>query len=69
MLLKLLQIGEPVLRDRARLLVEEEILSGAIQELIDSMHETLRDAPGVGLAAPQIGSAIQLAIIEDSPQY
>jgi len=69
MLVKLLQIGEPVLRDRARLLVEEEILSGAIQELIDSMHETLRDAPGVGLAAPQIGSAIQLAIIEDSPQY
>jgi len=69
MLLKLLQVGEPVLRDRARPLVEEEILSRVIQDLIDSMHETLRDAPGVGLAAPQIGSPIQLAIIEDLPQY
>jgi len=69
MLFKLLQVGEPVLRDRARPLVEEEILSRVIQDLIDSMHETLRDAPGVGLAAPQIGSPIQLAIIEDLPQY
>jgi peptide deformylase len=33
------------------------------------MHETLRDAPGVGLAAPQIGESIQLAIIEDLPEY
>lgn len=33
------------------------------------MHETLRDAPGVGLAAPQIGESIQLAIIEDLPDY
>jgi peptide deformylase len=69
MLLKLLQIGEPVLRDRARPLSSEEILSGPIQELISSMHDTLRDAPGVGLAAPQVGIPIQLAIIEDSPEY
>jgi peptide deformylase len=33
------------------------------------MHETLRDAPGVGLAAPQVGEGIQLAIIEDLPEY
>jgi len=69
MLLKLLQVGEPVLRDRARPLTSEEILSGPIQELISSMHDTLRDAPGVGLAAPQVGLPIQLAIIEDSPEY
>lgn len=69
MLLKLLQVGEPVLRDRARPLSEEEIHSNYIQELIASMRETLRDAPGVGLAAPQIGVPIQLAIIEDSPEY
>ncbi|HWY68314.1 MAG TPA: peptide deformylase [Terriglobales bacterium] len=69
MLLKLLQVGEPVLRDRARPLSSEEILSGPIQELISSMHDTLRDAPGVGLAAPQVGVPIQLAIIEDPPEY
>lgn len=69
MLLKLLQVGEPVLRDRARPLTSEEILSGPIQELISSMRETLRDAPGVGLAAPQVGVPIQLAIIEDPPEY
>jgi len=33
------------------------------------MLETLRLAPGVGLAAPQIGLGLQLAIIEDRPQY
>jgi peptide deformylase len=67
--LKLLQIGEPVLRDRARPLTEEEIRSSYIQELISSMRDTLRDAPGVGLAAPQVGVPIQLAIIEDPPEY
>ena len=69
MLHKLLQIGEPVLRDKAGLLTREEILSDPIQNLISSMHSTLRAAPGVGLAAPQIGLPIQLAIIEDLPQY
>lgn len=69
MLLKLLQVGEPVLRNRSRSLTQKEILSTPIQKLVGSMHETLRDAPGVGLAAPQIGLPIQLAIIEDLKQY
>ena len=33
------------------------------------MRDTLREAPGVGLAAPQLGFPIQLAIIEDPPAY
>ena len=66
---KLLQVGEPVLRGKARDLSREEILSAEIQTLIRHMHETLRDAPGVGLAAPQIGEGIQLAVIEDLPEY
>jgi peptide deformylase len=69
MKLKLLQVGEPVLRQQARPLTPKEILSPTTQDLIASMHETLRDAPGVGLAAPQIGEPIQLAIIEDLPEY
>lgn len=69
MRLKLLQVGEPVLRERARELSRQEILSERIQVLIALMQETLRDAPGVGLAAPQIGEGIQLAIIEDLAEY
>jgi len=33
------------------------------------MRDTMRDAPGVGLAAPQIGLALQLAVIEDRAEY
>ena len=69
MQLKLLQVGEPVLRERARELSREEILSDPTQGLITLMQEALRDAPGVGLAAPQIGEGIQLAIIEDLAEY
>jgi peptide deformylase len=67
--LKLLQIGEPVLRQRARSLATEEICAKPIQQLIDKMRETMRNAPGVGLAAPQIGESLQLAVIEDRPEY
>ena len=69
MALELLQVGEPILRQNARPLSAEEIVSAEIQQLISSMHDALQRAPGVGLAAPQIGVAIQLAIIEDLPEY
>jgi len=69
MRLKLVQVGEEVLRQRARELDLEEIRSREMQELIEFMHDTLCDAPGVGLAAPQVGMGIQLAIIEDLPEY
>jgi peptide deformylase len=69
LLLKLFQVGEHVLRQKTRELTPEETSSGEIQRLIRLMHDTLREAPGVGLAAPQIGESIQLAIIEDLPEY
>ena len=67
--LKIAQVGEPVLRHGARALTPEEIGSDEIQNLIVLMCKTMRDAPGVGLAAPQIGLSIQLAVIEDRPGY
>ncbi|MEE4376530.1 MAG: peptide deformylase [Candidatus Competibacteraceae bacterium] len=67
--LKLLQVGEPVLRQQARTLSAQEIRSPEIQQLIESIRETMRAAPGVGLAAPQIGESLQLAVIEDRPEY
>jgi peptide deformylase len=63
--LKIVQAGEPVLRQAARPLTGAEITSPEIQQLIEMMRETMRDAPGVGLAAPQIGLPLQLAVIED----
>jgi peptide deformylase len=65
MRLKIVQAGEPVLRAHARQLTREEITSDEIRRLIRDMRETMRDAPGVGLAAPQVGVTIQLAVIED----
>ena len=67
--LKIVQAGDPVLRQKGRALTAEEIALPAIQDLIVLMRDTMRDAPGVGLAAPQIGLAIQLAVIEDQPSY
>lgn len=69
MRLKLVQAGDPVLRQRARELSLKEISSPEIVRLLGDMHETLRDAPGVGLAAPQVGVPVQLAIVEDRPEY
>ena len=57
------------MRQAARALTAEEIAHPAIQELIAHMRDTMRDAPGVGLAAPQIGLGIQLAVIEDRAEY
>ena len=67
--LKIVQTGDPVLRQMGRALTAEEIALPAIQDLIVLMRDTMRDAPGVGLAAPQIGLPIQLAVIEDQPEY
>lgn len=69
MRLKIVQAGEEVLRQRARALTRDEILSPRIQELIEHMRDTMRDAPGVGLAAPQIGESLQLVVIEDRAEY
>jgi peptide deformylase len=69
MILKIRAVGEPVLRGRARPLRPEEILLPSTQELIVSMRETMHDAPGVGLAAPQVGLPLRLAVIEDREEY
>jgi len=67
--LKILQTGERVLREKARPLSIEEIRGDAIQQAIEVMKETMYAAPGVGLAAPQVGLPLQLAVIEDRAEY
>jgi len=69
MILKIRQIGEQVLRRTARPLSTDEILGRSTQELIESMRETMHDAPGVGVAAPQVGYSLQLIVIEDQHEF
>ncbi len=69
MILPIVQAGEPVLRQQALALSPQEVRSKEIQTLISHMRETMRGAPGVGLAAPQIGISLQLAVIEDRKEY
>jgi peptide deformylase len=67
--LQIAQIGEQVLRAPANELSRQDILSPKTQELIEHMRDTMRNAPGVGLAAPQVGVPLQLAVIEDREEY
>jgi peptide deformylase len=58
------QFGNPILRQKARQLSKEEILSEPIQELIQNMIYTLEHKQlGIGLAAPQVGKSITLAVV------
>jgi peptide deformylase len=67
-LLDILAIGEPVLRRLAEPVDPSLIGTEAFQKLVERMRLTMRAAPGVGLAGPQVGLGIRLAVIEDSPQ-
>ncbi len=66
------ELGDPVLRERAREVTPEELASDEVQTLIDDMVETKRAANGAGLAAPQVGESLRIAIAEvepDNPRY
>lgn len=68
---KIAQIGHPILRQPARPVRLEEIDTPAFQALIDDLVETMRDASGAGLAAPQIHEPVRLVAVEVSrnPRY
>jgi peptide deformylase len=61
---EILRMGHPLLRRRARPLAPEELGSERLRELLTDMVDTLHHAGGIGLAAPQVGESIRLAIIE-----
>ncbi len=66
---RIVQAGDPVLRRATRALTTDEIRGEAIQRLVAFMRDTMRGAPGVGLAAPQIGESLRIAVIEDREEY
>lgn len=58
---KIVTVPEPVLRKKARKVTE---FGSDLQMLIDDMVETMRQAPGVGLAAPQIDVPLRVIVVE-----
>ena len=61
---KILRMGHPTLRQKAREVTIEELNTPEFSELISDMIDTLHDSGGIGLAAPQIDVSIRMAIIE-----
>src|SRR5919106_396234 len=60
----IVQAGHPVLRQRSAPF-EGQLNAAELSELIGLMRKVMHEAPGVGLAAPQLGIPLQLAVLED----
>lgn len=66
-LLEICTYPDPVLREKAR---RVETVDREIRKLIDDMAETMYDAPGIGLAANQVGKLLRLVMIDlQKPEY
>ncbi len=65
MLLDIITYPHPVLKKPAS---PVENIDGALQEMIDNMIETMYKAPGIGLAANQVGSLARLIVFDRSPR-
>lgn len=61
MTLDIVQLGHPVLRERCR---PVEAVDADLRKLVDDMIETMYAAQGVGLAAPQVGVPLRLAVVD-----
>src|SRR5947208_17037040 len=70
-ILKVARLGHPILRQAAKPVPPDEIRSPEVQRLIDDMIETMREYDGAGLAANQVHTARQIAVIEvlANPRY
>ncbi len=61
-------MGHPVLRARARAIDPAKITTPRIQDLIDSMFETMQEYQGVGLAAPQVHVSLRVFVAGFPPR-
>src|SRR5690242_4277395 len=62
------QIGDPVLRAKAAAVDPRDIGTAEFKRLVEAMTSAMR-AAGVGLAAPQIGTSLQVVVMEDPAAY
>jgi len=58
---QILTVEEPILRQRAKKVTQ---FDASLHRLLDDLTETMRDAPGIGIAANQVGIPLQVAVIE-----
>lgn len=65
----IVKAGDPVLHEPAQEVQPNGIGSERIQKIIDDMVKVMRNAPGVGLAAPQIGIPLRIIVLEDTKEY
>ncbi|HEX9454162.1 MAG TPA: peptide deformylase, partial [Candidatus Binatia bacterium] len=70
-ILKVTRLGHPVLRQVTDEIAVKELKSAAMQKFIDDMVETMKEYDGVGLAADQVFTSKQVAVLEvaDNPRY
>jgi peptide deformylase len=70
-ILAIAQIGTPILRERAREVTADELRSVEVQQFVDDLVETMRDANGAGLAATQVYRGLRICAIEvaNNPRY
>ena len=70
-ILKVAKIGNPILRRTAEDVARDQVGSAAVQKLIDSMIETMKEYDGIGLAAVQVHESKQIAVLEvnENPRY
>lgn len=61
---RVLRMGHPLLREVAAPLASDQIGTESVRQLVDDMVDTLHDYGGIGLAAPQVGVSVRLAIVE-----
>ena len=64
MILPIIAYGDPVLRKKAKVVSKEH---PKLEVLISNMYETMYQASGVGLAAPQVGLSIRVFLVDASP--
>ena len=60
----IVQLGHPVLRMSAQAFTDQ-LDAELLRAFLDTMKTVMRDAPGVGLAAPQLGIPLRIAVLED----
>ena len=65
---RIVQAGDPVLRSPTAAVDVAAIRTPAMQNLIAGMVAAMRAAPGIGLAAPQVGVAKRMFVMEDRPE-
>jgi len=67
-ILKVAQMGHPVLRAKARTVEPTELRTAPFQKFIDDLAETMEEYSGIGLAAPQVHESVRVFVagIEDS---